>query len=130
MSFGTKEPKEPKEPKDSFGHPLACPGTVQRKKKREKEGKKEQKEAKGNSHFPDASKCQATVALSTVEAEYVAMSRCTQQMVWMQTWLDEVQIEHEVPGVIMGDSRGGNRTSKEYEGSWQSQAHRHTSPLL
>ena len=32
-----------------------------------------------------SSKRQATVALSTVEAEYVAMSRCAQQMVWMQT---------------------------------------------
>ena len=29
-----------------------------------------------------SSKQQATVALSTVEAEYVAMSRCAQQMVW------------------------------------------------
>ena len=53
-----------------------------------------------------SSKHQATVALSTVEAEYVAMSRCAQQMVWMQTWLDKVTIEHEMPGVIKGDSRG------------------------
>jgi len=53
-----------------------------------------------------SSKRQATVALSTVEAEYVAMSRCAQQMVWMHTWLDEVGIEHVIPGVIKGDSRG------------------------
>ena len=53
-----------------------------------------------------SSKRQATVALSTVEAEYVAMSCCAQQMVWMQTWLDEVEIEHVLPGVIKGDSRG------------------------
>jgi len=46
------------------------------------------------------------VALSTVEAEYVAMSQCTQQMIWMQTWLDEVEIVHTTPGVIRGDSRG------------------------
>ncbi len=39
-----------------------------------------------------SSKRQATVALSTVEAEYVAMSRCAQQMVWMQSWLDEVEV--------------------------------------
>jgi hypothetical protein len=37
-----------------------------------------------------SSKRQATVALSTVEAEYVAMSRCAQQMIWMHTWLEEV----------------------------------------
>ena len=53
-----------------------------------------------------SSKRQATVALSTVEAEYVAMSRCSQQMVWMQTWLDEVEIEHDMPGIIQGDSHG------------------------
>jgi len=53
-----------------------------------------------------SSKRQATVALSTVEAEYVAMSRCAQQMVWMQMWLDEIEIEHVMPGVIKGDSRG------------------------
>ena len=47
-----------------------------------------------------SSKRQATVALSTVEAEYVAMSRCAQQMVWMHSWLDEVDISHELPGVI------------------------------
>jgi hypothetical protein len=53
-----------------------------------------------------SSKRQATVALSTVEAEYVAMSRCAQQMIWMHTWLEEVRVEHDVPGVIKGDSRG------------------------
>ena len=53
-----------------------------------------------------SSKRQATVALSTIEAKYVAMSRCAQQMMWMQAWLDEVTIEHDMPGVIKGDSRG------------------------
>jgi hypothetical protein len=66
VSFG---PKEPKEPKDSFGHPLACPGTVQRKKKRAKEGKKEQKEAKGNSHFPDGARTVEVDVLELVLAE-------------------------------------------------------------
>ncbi len=59
-----------------------------------------------------SSKRQATVALSTVEAEYVAMSRCAQQMVWMQTWLDEVEIGHNMPGVIRGDSRGAIALAK------------------
>jgi len=51
-----------------------------------------------------SSKRQATVALSTVKAEYVAMSRCAQQMVWMQMWLDEVEIGHKLLGIIQGDS--------------------------
>ena len=59
-----------------------------------------------------SSKRQATVALSTVEAEYVAMSRCAQQMVWMRSWLDEVEIEHTTPGLIKGDNRGAIALTK------------------
>ena len=59
-----------------------------------------------------SSKRQATVALSTVEAEYVAMSRCAQQMIWMQTWLDEVEVTHDMPGMIKGDSRGAIALAK------------------
>ena len=59
-----------------------------------------------------SSKRQTTVALSTVEAEYVAMSRCAQQMVWMQSWLDEVEIEHSLPGIIKGDNRGALALTK------------------
>ena len=59
-----------------------------------------------------SSKRQGTVALSTVEAEYVVMSCCAQQMVWMHTWLNEVQIEHILPGVIRGDSRGAITLAK------------------
>jgi hypothetical protein len=57
-------------------------------------------------------KRQATVALSTVEAEYVAMSRCMQQMLWMQSWLDEVEIDHILPGLIKGDNRGAIALTK------------------
>ena len=59
-----------------------------------------------------SSKRQATVALSTVEAEYVAMSRSAQQLVWMHSWLDEVEIEYSVPGIIKGDNRGAIALTK------------------
>ena len=59
-----------------------------------------------------SSKRQTTVALSTVEAEYVAMSRCAQQMVWMHSWLDEAEIEHSLPGIIKGDNRGAIALTK------------------
>ena len=59
-----------------------------------------------------SSKRQTTVALSTVEAEYVAMSRCAQQMVWMHSWLDEVQIDFQLPGLIKGDNRGAIALTK------------------
>ena len=59
-----------------------------------------------------SSKRQATVALSTVEAEYVAMSRCAQQMLWMHSWLSEVEIEYSLPGIIKGDNRGAIALTK------------------
>jgi hypothetical protein len=59
-----------------------------------------------------SSKRQASVALSTVEAEYVAMSRCAQQMMWMQSWLDETEMEYERPGLIKGDNRGAIALTK------------------
>ena len=32
------------------------------------------------------------------------MSRSAQQMVWMQSWLGEVEVEFSIPGLISGDS--------------------------
>ena len=59
-----------------------------------------------------SSKQQTTVALSTVEAEYVAMSWSAQQMVWMQSWLSEVEVKFSIPGLISGDSRGAIALTK------------------
>ena len=42
----------------------------------------------------------------------LSMSRCAQHMVWMQNWLDEVTIEHDMPGVIKEDSRGAIALTK------------------
>jgi hypothetical protein len=33
-------------------------------------------------------------------------------MMWMQAWLDEVAIEHDLPGIIKGDSRGAIALTK------------------
>ena len=59
-----------------------------------------------------SSKHQATVALSTVEAEYIAMSRCAQQMIWMHSWLDEVEIPHLLLGIIKGNNHGAIALTK------------------
>ena len=53
-----------------------------------------------------SSKRQTTVALSTVEAEYIAMSRCAQQMVWMHSWLAKVGVKYSSPGLLKVDNRG------------------------
>ena len=59
-----------------------------------------------------SSKHQATITLSTVEVEYMAMSRCAQQMVWMHSWLDEVEVEYSTPGLIKGDNQGAIALTK------------------
>jgi hypothetical protein len=59
-----------------------------------------------------SSKRQTTIALSTVEAEYIAMSRCAQQMVWMHNWLSEVEVAYSVPGQISGDNCGAIALTK------------------
>jgi len=52
------------------------------------------------------SKRQATVALSTVEAEYIALARASQQAVWMASWLSEVGLPVKGPISIFGDNEG------------------------
>ena len=59
-----------------------------------------------------SSKRQATVALSMVKAEYVAMSQCAQQMAWMHSWLDEVEVEYTLPRMIKGDKHGAIALTK------------------
>ena len=51
-----------------------------------------------------------------MEAEYVAMSRCAQQMLWTQNWLDEANIKYNLPGIIKGDNRGAIALTKNTRG--------------
>lgn len=53
-----------------------------------------------------SSKRQATVALSTVEAEYISLTRAAQQMMWMLSWMDEVNLPQPRPGILYGDNSG------------------------
>lgn len=59
-----------------------------------------------------SSKRQATVALSTVEAEYVSLTRAAQQMKWMYSWMEEVGLPQEKPGILKGDNRGAVALTK------------------
>ena len=52
------------------------------------------------------SKKQATVALSTSEAEYVSVSAATQEAVWLRRLLTDIQAIPEGPTVIMEDNQG------------------------
>jgi len=52
------------------------------------------------------SKKQATVALSTAEAEYVALSTITQEAVWIRRLLSDIEAVPVGPTVIMEDNQG------------------------
>ena len=52
------------------------------------------------------SKKQATVSLSTAEAEYIALSTATQEAIWLRRLLADLNTEQSSPNVIMGDNQG------------------------
>ena len=51
-----------------------------------------------------ASKRQETIALSTVEAEYIAFTRATQQVLWLTKFMEEICIPQQTPICIFGDN--------------------------
>lgn len=51
-----------------------------------------------------SSKHQATAALSTTEAEYMAPTRAAQQALWMYSFMSEVGLKHEFPAVLHRDN--------------------------
>jgi hypothetical protein len=52
------------------------------------------------------SKKQATVALSTAEAEYVDLSSATQEAVWLRRLLSDLQASPSGPTKLMEDNQG------------------------
>ena len=49
------------------------------------------------------------MALSTVEAEYIALSQATQEAIWLQRLLEEVGESTKDGTTIMEDNHGTNR---------------------
>ena len=52
------------------------------------------------------SRRQTSVALSTIEAEYMALSQATQEAVWLRTLLEDLRKESQSPTTIMEDNQG------------------------
>ena len=52
------------------------------------------------------SKRQPVVALSTTEAEYVALSAATQEAVWLNRLLSDIKATPQMPVVIKEDNQG------------------------
>ena len=59
-----------------------------------------------------SSKRQATVALSTTEAEYIALSRAAQQAHWMHSWCDKIGFPQSEPAALRGDNLGSIHLTK------------------
>lgn len=51
-----------------------------------------------------SSKRQPTVSLSTTEAEYMAMTRGSQQALWMYNFLSEIDVPQQFPLVLRADN--------------------------
>jgi len=60
----------------------------------------------GSGSITWSSKRQATVALSSTEAEYVAASTAARELIWLRCLLAEVGLIQTVPTVILGDNQG------------------------
>ena len=59
-----------------------------------------------------SSKRQATVALSTTEAEYISLSWASQQSRWMHSWYEEIGFPQTEPGILKGDNLGSVHLTK------------------
>lgn len=58
------------------------------------------------------SKCQKTVALSSAEAEYMALSLCVQEVLWARRLLKDLGIEQVGATIILEDNQGAIALSK------------------
>ncbi|KAF7761077.1 hypothetical protein Agabi119p4_10486 [Agaricus bisporus var. burnettii] len=62
-----------------------------------------------------ASKRQDTVALSTVESEYMAFSRAVQQGIWITSFMDEIGLPQDTPVLIYADNNGAIANTQNYK---------------
>jgi hypothetical protein len=61
------------------------------------------------------SKLQISVALSTMEAEYISVSATSQEVIWGRTFLRELGFEQEDPNIIFEDNKSCIDISTSYK---------------
>ena len=66
----------------------------------------------GSSTISWSSKKQATVAKSSTEAEYVALSSATQEAVWLRSLMGDLGRQLDAPTIIYGDNQGAIELAK------------------
>ena len=59
---------------------------------------------------------QATVALSTAEAEYVALGSATQETIWLRRLMTDLRFSQVKPTVIREDNQGAIAMAKNPDG--------------
>jgi hypothetical protein len=62
-----------------------------------------------------ASKRQETVALSTVEAEYMVFTRAIQQAIWISKFMNEVKLAQKIPVNVFADNTGAIANTQNYK---------------
>ena len=60
-----------------------------------------------------ASKRQGSMALSTVEAEYIGLSKTCQQACWLRSFIHEIDLPLNGPTIIHGDNFGSVSLTEE-----------------
>lgn len=68
------------------------------------------------------SKKQPCVALSTAEAEYIALSAAFQEALWMKQLLIDLNVNIETPMTIYEDNKAAISMSKKSAVSWKGKA--------
>ena len=66
---------------------------------------------------------QRCVALSTAEAEYVAMYSATQEAMWLRQLIAEITSSKETPILVYEDNQSGIAIAKKPTIPWQNQTH-------
>ena len=66
----------------------------------------------GSSTISWSSKKQATVAKSSTEAEYVALSSATQEAVWLPSLMGDLGRQLDAPTIIYEDNQGAIELAK------------------
>ena len=63
-----------------------------------------------------ASKRQSVVALSSTEAEYIAIARGAQQAMWLAEFMDQALLPQPTPFILLGDNLGSISLTKTTKG--------------
>ena len=69
----------------------------------------------GNSVIAWSSKLQTSVAQSSIEAEYVALTECARTVIWCRTLLEEMGFPQHKPSVIAQDNRNTMTIATSYK---------------